>query len=349
MKRLACFCAGLMWACAGDPSATGPHEKPIIGGTLDLGDPSVVALFGHLPGDASFGQICSGVVASPHVIVTAAHCVDPRYYAYAFSTVGTSFVIDVFTVNDLNAVGWTGGLPTRAFSHDHPDLRSTRATVPGQGITRRRAAQPAQPRCGSGRGRVLGRTRVVGRGRLVWHGRGRLLRPHHDHGVRDRPRLPNRPNGDRRDAHPERLRSARAPWPPAPSLNAAAATYARVRRRGPDPSRMPKKKTPAIPFQPPLPAPATAQEPLSGFGPPPPDGGPASGPDVRPSAAASGGGAGRASGPASGCDPPPASGPPGTSGRIWIPFSAAPLAASAPGTIPEWDPRKPAEAIWRMG
>src|SRR5262249_13512217 len=42
-----------------------------------------------------------------------------------------------------------------------------------------------------------------------------------------------------------------------------------------------------------------------------------------------------------------ASGFPAVSGRIWMPLSAAPLAASALGTMPECDPRKPLESIMR--
>jgi secreted trypsin-like serine protease len=52
-------------------------EEDIIGGTVDNGDPSVVALFVHQPGQNQ-GSLCTASVISPTVLLTAAHCVDPR-------------------------------------------------------------------------------------------------------------------------------------------------------------------------------------------------------------------------------------------------------------------------------
>jgi secreted trypsin-like serine protease len=54
----------------------GKVSAPIIGGTSDNGDPSVVALFASQPG-AQDGSLCTATVISPTVLVTAAHCVSP--------------------------------------------------------------------------------------------------------------------------------------------------------------------------------------------------------------------------------------------------------------------------------
>ena len=65
------------------------NDDEIIGGSLDLQDPSVVAIFAHAPGSNS-GALCTGSVISPTAVLTAAHCVDPR-------AVGSGNVFEVLT------------------------------------------------------------------------------------------------------------------------------------------------------------------------------------------------------------------------------------------------------------
>jgi secreted trypsin-like serine protease len=72
----------------------GSESDPIIGGTTDTGDPSVVGLFIHQPGSTS-GFICSGAVISPTAVLTAAHCVDP-------ASVGDGNVFEVLVGSDMN-------------------------------------------------------------------------------------------------------------------------------------------------------------------------------------------------------------------------------------------------------
>jgi V8-like Glu-specific endopeptidase len=69
-------------------SNVGSANAPIIGGTADGADPSVVVLFAQVPG-AQGGSLCTGEVVSPHVVLTAAHCVSP-------AEVGTGAVFSVY-------------------------------------------------------------------------------------------------------------------------------------------------------------------------------------------------------------------------------------------------------------
>jgi MYXO-CTERM domain-containing protein len=69
---LTCSTIGLALAtsaCTLEQSAPDPGElqSPIVGGVLDTGDPAIV----------EFADACTAEVISPHVLITAAHCVTP--------------------------------------------------------------------------------------------------------------------------------------------------------------------------------------------------------------------------------------------------------------------------------
>lgn len=68
----------LLWmlcGCGARAPRIGQFQSPIVGGTLDPADPSVVAVYAQT--SATQGSICTGEVVSPHMVLTAAHCVDP--------------------------------------------------------------------------------------------------------------------------------------------------------------------------------------------------------------------------------------------------------------------------------
>jgi len=97
--------------CMLGPPEIESSSQPIIGGTLNSGDPAVVLIV-H---DQSLERfLCTGEVVSPHVVLTAAHCVEE-----------TAGRFRVFTGPDLSKpAGGTFVMVKEV--HGHPDWNSLR-------------------------------------------------------------------------------------------------------------------------------------------------------------------------------------------------------------------------------
>jgi V8-like Glu-specific endopeptidase len=91
--RFAWVLGVLAAGCMG-PLQVGESSSGIIGGTTDTADPGVVLLFAQQPGSTS-GSLCTAEIISPHVVLTAAHCVSP-------AEVGAGAQFIVYTGPDFN-------------------------------------------------------------------------------------------------------------------------------------------------------------------------------------------------------------------------------------------------------
>ena len=80
--------------CAGS-SPIGALSADIVGGSVTSADPAIVLLRGRL---SNGDLLCTGTVIAPTVVLTAAHCVDPR-------AVGEVASYDVFFGSDLATQG----------------------------------------------------------------------------------------------------------------------------------------------------------------------------------------------------------------------------------------------------
>ena len=89
--RLA-LAAALALACA---APTGTASEPILGGQPDGADAAVVALFVVSANGPQDDSECTGTVVSPHVVLTAAHCLAPE-------VAGPIDHVSIFLGNDSN-------------------------------------------------------------------------------------------------------------------------------------------------------------------------------------------------------------------------------------------------------
>ena len=112
---LVCSGLGLALASSGctlEPAGTEASERqsPIVGGVIDTGDPAVV----------EFANGCTAEVLSPHVLLTAAHCVTPA---------PSKNDMVIFTGPDDSEP--SGGMTVKVKEvHAHPDYNAKASTSP---------------------------------------------------------------------------------------------------------------------------------------------------------------------------------------------------------------------------
>ncbi|HEY8072954.1 MAG TPA: trypsin-like serine protease [Labilithrix sp.] len=106
--------AGAVFSCSPEAAREDARSSAqrILGGDADTTTHAVVAILITKPGRTPFTW-CSGVVVSPHVVVTAAHCVDP-------AELDAGSVLSIW-IGDVFQYGVTKTSPDTTFS-----IRSTR-------------------------------------------------------------------------------------------------------------------------------------------------------------------------------------------------------------------------------
>lgn len=124
LALLAALVLAVLVGCASP--APGALARPIIGGSLDTGDPAVVLLV-SFPPDRSTLNTCTATVIAPTVLLTAAHCVDPATHpAHIFgaylgadaSAVATATAIEPHLVLATATVAHPGYQTTAPFTAD---------------------------------------------------------------------------------------------------------------------------------------------------------------------------------------------------------------------------------------
>jgi len=104
--------ASLAFAACTSDFSVGQRTQSIINGTVDSSDAAVVLIFSQVP-NSQFGSLCTGEIISPHVVLTAAHCVDP-------ATVGSGAKFFVFPGTQLTM--HTSGADFLAVAEVHYDM-----------------------------------------------------------------------------------------------------------------------------------------------------------------------------------------------------------------------------------
>jgi V8-like Glu-specific endopeptidase len=111
MKQLLVLGSMLAVGCSAPRSPQASDDQPIIGGTVDNGDPAIGMLNAQ---DGNTGWWCTGTLISPTVFLTAGHCVED-------ATASTQF--SVFFGTDQSKAQSGDWSPVKEFHH-HPQYNT---------------------------------------------------------------------------------------------------------------------------------------------------------------------------------------------------------------------------------
>ena len=163
MKRfIGLFAIASLAACTA-PVAIDSATQGIINGVTDTNDAAVIMVVSQIPGMQT-ASLCTGEIISPHVVLTAAHCVDP-------ATVGTGAKTIVFIGSMLPATArrhpisfWPSRRRTSTARSTRTIRRTATTSASSSSSTRRRS-----PRCRTTARRCRRRWSARRRGSSVRH------------------------------------------------------------------------------------------------------------------------------------------------------------------------------------
>jgi MYXO-CTERM domain-containing protein len=100
MRKFLLLALAATLGCA-PPPTVGQTNEPIINGTADTGDPSVMLVITSVTSQQGKIGLCTATVISPHVLLTAAHCLDPAEFATDMGAPTLAFHVFTQPVIDL--------------------------------------------------------------------------------------------------------------------------------------------------------------------------------------------------------------------------------------------------------
>jgi secreted trypsin-like serine protease len=131
-RALALAGAAALAGCTASPAM---FAREIVGGVDDADDPAVVMWIAQVPGSPT-ATLCTATLISPHVVLTAAHCVLPEL-------VGTNAKFSVFPGANVNTAH-LGDFIDVTETHAHPDF-SLNDVTGGSDIAVGILAKPLSP------------------------------------------------------------------------------------------------------------------------------------------------------------------------------------------------------------
>ncbi len=117
------MCAAALALACGPGDSVSTAREPIVNGALDSADTSVVAVIIFSANGSQNDAACSGTVVSPHVVLTAAHCLDPDIVGpidHVSIFLGDNFLDAVQSANPTNFVATTQFTFDPQFSAPNP-------------------------------------------------------------------------------------------------------------------------------------------------------------------------------------------------------------------------------------
>ena len=109
MRLPLCVALASLCGCS-PPPRVGERVEPIINGTPDTGDPAVMLMLA-VPATSNRVGVCTATLISPHVLLTAAHCVDPQVFQMDMATPPPL----TFYVSQSNSIDFTQKLDLSTF------------------------------------------------------------------------------------------------------------------------------------------------------------------------------------------------------------------------------------------